>query len=539
MVDRPVLPPSSSPRRDRLALLVVVLLLLLPFLRKAVNIDGAFFLAIADHITQNPLHPYDFHYNWTGRLDYIWDEMKNPPFIFYFQALLLRLFGRSELLLNAAFLIFPVAAAMAMYALARRRLARPRYASLLLVVSPAFLVSSASLMMDVALLAFYSTAVACFVAGAEQDRNDLRFAAGLAAAIAVLTKYFALTLIPLLAVYAILFRKDLTKNLAVLLLPIVAYTLWHLHGVYYHGTGHFLNAMAYGADRHAHPGHFLRQTISTLTFMGGLLAAPLLAFLPFGRKRAAIGMVLGFAAAIALLWKAESALHFQVSAPNRVLLVLLAAGTLVYLARALSDLFSRQDPFGWLLRLWLWGGIIFCFYFNWTVNARTVLLFAPPALILFARWTENNAALRRTAIALGLAIGLLVSLADYEFAEFGRREAAWVSNRYGDDERVRFVGHWGFQYYMEQAGYRHIDFGNPALESGDRAIIPMMHTASNRPLRELPKRHRIEGVYYRSTWLPVRVMNSHAGAGLHGSFLGLLPFAYSELPVDVVEIWRW
>lgn len=535
-------PPSSSALRDRLALLGAAALLLVPFLGKAVNIDGAFFLAIADNITRHPLHPYDFTYNWTGRLDYVWDEMKNPPFIFYFQALLLKLGIRSDAGLNACFLIFPAAALLGMLALARKTVRRPLYPCLLLLASPAFLVSATSIMMDVALIAFYTVAVAAFVAGAEEDRNDLRLLAGVAGALAVLTKYFALSLIPLLGAYALLRRKDLRANLVVLLLPAAAYLLWHLHGVAFHGRGHLLNAMAYGAARHESWLHLLRQAIATLTFTGGLLAAPLLSFAPLGRVRGSLALVAGIALSAALLAAAEQRLAFPATGANRVLFIAFATGAVVYFVKAAGDSLGRHDAFGWMLRMWLWGGVGFCLFFNWTVNARTVLLFAPPALLLFARWTEDAPRLRRGALALTLALGLVAAAADYQFAEFGRQEAVRAAERYGNGaggRPVRFVGHWGFQYYMERAGFTHLDFGNPDLEPGDRVIVAEMHTVSNRSMRELPPRKSILGVYYRRPRIPVLTMNEFAGAGLHGSFLGLLPYTYSRLPLETVEVWAW
>lgn len=531
-------PPSPGAARDRLILLGVALLLLVPFLWKPVNIDGAFFLAIAKNITSNPLHPYDFHYNWTGRMDYVWDEMKNPPFIFYFQALLLKLGIRSELGLNLSFLIFPATALLGMDALARRAVRRPLYPSLLLLLSPAFLVCATSIMMDTALLAFYTVAVAAFVAGAEEDRNDLRVLSGIAAALAVLTKYFALSLIPLLGAYALLRRKNLRANLLVLLLPAGTYLLWHLYGVILHGQAHLFSAIHYGAARHGSWTEDLRQAIATLTFTGGLLAVPLLSFAPLGRRRGPLALILALGFSAGLLRLAEHRLGFPATGPNRVLFLAFSAGALLFLELALRDTLARHDPFGWLLRLWLWGGVAFCLL-NWTVNARTVLLFAPPALLLFARWTEEAPWLRRGALALTLALGLVVAAADYDFATFGPREAAWAVGRFGAGSRVRFIGHWGFQYYMERAGFHHVDFGNPDLEPGDRVIIAKTHTASNRPLRELPPARAIVTIHYQRPRIPILTTNPFAGAGLHGSFLGLLPFVYSRLPLETVEVREW
>jgi hypothetical protein len=533
------LPLRPAGKWEGLVLLGLPLVLLLPFLTKAVNIDDAFFLAIADHITHDPLHPYDFHYNWTGHLDYVWNEMKNPPFIFYFQAFILRFLGRSELVLHTVFLVYPLAASLAMAALARRVVRRPLYPTFLLIACPAFLVSASSLMMDVPVLAFYLLAVVSFVAGAEQDRAAPRIAAGLAAALAVLTKYFALSLIPLLAAYALLHRKNLARNLSVLLLPAAAFAAWHLYGEIFHGGGHLWKAMSYRSGEHLRWAHILRQLTATLTFTGGLLVVPILC-LGTLRTRAdnAVAVAVATGASLGLLLMARDTLGFSSSWQNQALFVLLAAGSILFLIRAIGDTLGRHDPLGWLLRLWFWGGLLFCLAFNWTVNARTVVLFAPPALLLFARWTEVSPWRRRCALILTLALGLLVTLADDNLAEFGRREAALVSKRSGK-ERVYFIGHWGFQYYMEQAGYEHVDFRNPPPRRGGRLVVPTMHLIANRPLRELFLPGRPIATYQCRSRLPLLVMNREAGAGLHGSFLGILPFAYSHRPLEVVRVYRW
>jgi hypothetical protein len=516
------------------------LVILVPFLGKAIHIDDAFFLAIADHITRDPLHPYDFRYNWTGHLDYVWDEMKNPPFIFYFQAFILRFVGRSEPVLHIIFLLYPIAASLAMYALARRVVRRPLYPTLLLLLCPAFLVSATSIMMDVPMLAFYMTAVACFVTGAEQNRPGSIIAAGLAASLAILTKYFALSLIPLLAAYALLVRKNLRRNLFVLFLPATAFAAWHLHGEAFHGGGHLWKAMSYQADHHAQWRHVLRQSIATLTFTGGLLVVPLLSTGGFRTKRASVlAACAGVAVSIGLLFVTKKVFSLSYNSLNEILFLLFAIGTVVFLIHAFADTLRAHDPLGWLLRLWLWGGLFFCFYLNWTVNARTILLFAPPALLLYACWTEENKWLRRGAVTLTLALGVVVAIADYDLAEFGRNEADRISRRYTNKPRVHFIGHWGFQYYMEEAGFTHVDFRNPGLRQGDTLVIPMHHSVSNRPLGELHfPGSQVDLTYYGSA-LPVAVMNSEAGAGLHGSFLGFLPFAYSRQPIEIVRVFRW
>ena len=129
--------------------------------------------------------------------------------------------------------------------------------------------------------------------------------------------------------------------------------------------------------------------------------------------------------------------------------------------------------------------------------------------------------------------------ADAELAEFGRSEAVRVERELGGQraQRVRFVGHWGFQHYMEAAGYEHVDLAGAVLRPGDVVVAPEMHQVANGGIDALVPRRR--AVKERPRRLPIAVMDPEAGAGLHGSFLGPLPFAPSTGPLERVEVLRW
>ena len=181
-------PRAQGSGRERAILAAVQLVLLAPFLDKAVHIDDAFFLAIARHISSAPFDPYGFDYNWAGTPAPVWEEIKNPPGVFYFQALLLRLAGEGERWLHAAFALFALSASQATYELARRVTQRPLYPALLLVVCPAYWVSATSLMVDMPLIAAMLLALLALVVAHEREQLVPSVAAGVAASAAVLAK---------------------------------------------------------------------------------------------------------------------------------------------------------------------------------------------------------------------------------------------------------------------------------------------------------------------------------------------------------------
>src|SRR5439155_9704265 len=77
----------------------------------------------------------------------------------------------------------------------------PIAAALLTLFAPAFFVSATSVMCDVTLLAFYVWSIELWIRGLDQKRWWLLALAMLFVSAAVLTKYFGITLLPLLAVY--------------------------------------------------------------------------------------------------------------------------------------------------------------------------------------------------------------------------------------------------------------------------------------------------------------------------------------------------
>jgi hypothetical protein len=189
--------------------------------------------------------------------------------------------------------------------------------------------------------------------------------------------------------------------------------------------------------------------------------------------------------------------------------------------------------------LWLAGGLVFAALFNWTLNARTVLLYAAPAALVFGWQTEGRRRLRAVTLAATALVGFGVVAADAELAGFGPAEVARLRAEFPQAGRLRFVGHWGFQGYMERAGYHHVDLERPDARPGDVVAIPEMHRVASASFAALPPSVTPAQFLERPRRLPWAVMSGRAGAGLHGSFLGHLPFAFTDEPLERVEVRFW
>ena len=200
----------------RLALvliLAVVLLIRLPFLNQAIQGDDVYYLAAAEHAQIEPLDPNHVQYVAIGdRVDL--RGFPHPPLNAWFLALLLAAIGDvREVPFHAAYMLFSVIAALAMWSLAKRFSPHPLWATLLFLAVPAFVVNGNSLESDLPFLAFWMAAVACFVAGKWTP-------AAIAMALAALSAFQAVFLTPILAVYVWIHRRrDRTAWLLTLVAP--------------------------------------------------------------------------------------------------------------------------------------------------------------------------------------------------------------------------------------------------------------------------------------------------------------------------------
>jgi len=206
----------------RLALvLAVVLLIRLPFLNQAIQGDDVYYLAAAEHAQIDPLHPNHVQYVFLGdRVDL--RGFPHPPFNAWFLALLLAVTGDiREVAFHAAYILFSVIAALAMWSLAKRFSPHSLWATLLFLAVPAFAINGNSFESDLPFLAFWMAAVACFAAGKWTP-------AAIAMALAALSAFQAVFLTPILAVYVWIYRrKDRTAWLLTLVPPVTIFA-WEL-----------------------------------------------------------------------------------------------------------------------------------------------------------------------------------------------------------------------------------------------------------------------------------------------------------------------
>ncbi len=540
---------GSLARRPKLTLTLLTLACLVPFCGKAVNIDDPLFIWTAQQITKHPLDPYGFTAFWWNRPTPMWHIQQNPPLASYYMALIGSLAGWSERALHLAFVIPAVAVILATYRLARRFTGKPWVAAVATLAAPGFLVSATTLMCDVSMLALWMLAVVFWVEGLDEPGKPLYLAiAGVLIGACALTKYFGVSLIPLLFVYSWYRRRSFRGWIAYLAIPIAMLGVYELWTAHLYGHGHIAEAASYQSSVRKSEGHSGRALVG-LAFLGGC-TLPALTFVPLLWTRRQVLWGAAASAAMAMMfWRGwvylgtvynqQRWLHTQRGWISLQMLFYLG-GAVSILALTILDFRKRRNPESLLLLLWVFGTIFFAVVANWTVNARSLLPLVPAVAILVARRLDEQAFPRpELAFAIPLivsgAIALWVAVADMAWADTARTAAHYVEQKSREDfNKPWFEGRWGFEYYMQQFGARALEPEADQCKFGDLVVIPRYNTSLfNFPLKITTPEFVDFPVHTR-----LATMNPDAGAGFYFSGWGPLPFVFGAVPPQTYAMAR-
>jgi 4-amino-4-deoxy-L-arabinose transferase-like glycosyltransferase len=531
-------------------LVIATLCCLLPFIGKAFNIDEPLFIWAAHQIQAHPLDFYGFQVNWYGSAASASEIIKNPPLASYYLAIAAAVGGWSELSLHLAFLVPALLAVIGTFYLAQELTQAPLLATLIALLTPVFLLSSATVMCDTMMLAGYVWAVVLWLRGMRSDSQGCLILAAFLVAVCSLTKYFGMSLIPLLAIYSLSARSGTRSRVLYLLIPVALLCAYQLATSSLYGRGLLLDAASYATSQKGHRWHDLLSNFLTgLSFTGGCLL-PTLFFVPrlWGR-RALITMALLIPLLTLILPQLEVAPRPKGASWGYFLqLALFITAAVQLCALACRDLWQRRTPDSLLLFLWLAGTFIFAAFVNWSVNGRSVLPMVPVAGILVARalGTAESAAaipgyLRSWHMALPLVCAWLVSMAvmwaDYSLADTSRQAAQVIAQNYGKTSRTLvFQGHWGFQYYMDQYGAVSLDLDKPLPLS--RLIMAAPGNNTNVSPNILKSGFQLPILEFAPASF-LTSMNKELGAGFYSSSKGALPYVLGRVPSEKYAIVVW
>ncbi len=557
-----------SPRFGWSLGLLLILFLHLPFLHQAFHIDDQSFLAIAQQIIQHPLDPYGFSLNLDGVSRPALESFGNPPLHCYLLAAVIQVGGLREWPLHLLSFVFIALLFFGMASLGRRYGVPPVPAALLAMFTPAVWVMGHTCMPDVGVLALGVLAVVSLIRAC--DRNDHRWAmlAGLLAGLASLMKYSGLLMVPILATYALLFRRWRVGVTAVCA-ALIPFALWDLGSRWLYGVSHFgIHSQTIQGTAARSLQDLAIQMASVLLYVGAATLFPVSLLLTWKERGVWGTACLGVFLISAALFALTARWAWDYSPVSTLWMgIALSAGitglyTLVFrpLSARLQDLTGppkAREEFALLL----WFFIAFVSVpFQYFPAVRRILLLIPPWVLLFLRRIQPDDS-RRGRLLLGCALlgtlgmGGMVSWADYEQAEVYRRFALNVAPAYRSHSgRNWFAGHWGFQRYMEQSGFRPLDVHRDHPGTGDRVVIasqpwpqillpPLTGGMRWPPGFHARIRPHLTVVTPALPALPIRTISQVAMSNFYSNVnspgtVALLPYTFSRAPLEVFVIWE-
>jgi hypothetical protein len=549
-----------SSRRSYLLLTLATLLCLLPFVSKALNVDDPLFITAAQQIAQHPLNPYGLQLNWGMTLSRMSEITKNPPLASYYAALIGIIAGWSETALHVGFLLPALALVLGTYRLAQRFTNSALRAAAATLLTPGVLVSATGLMCDTLMLALWIWAAIFWLEGLDQAKPIYLASSALLMAACVVTKYFGVSIIPLLFAYSLVRDRRVAGWAWYFLLPTSSLTTYQLWTHHLYGHGLFSEALRFASSQRAISGgaSLLSNGLMCLSFAGGcMLPALFLAPLIGSRKELLIAILAGTLGgfAIALGWITLGASPQAAQATLAIYsqrffvgleLSSCIAGAVFLLLLTIGDSWNRKDTHSLFLSLWALGIFFFAGFLNWTINARSVLPLIPGAGIAMARRIDQveSISTKRLQWQIKVALALLIcgslsfwiAQADSEWANSARLAATIIEQGVGRETgTVYFQGHWGFQYYMEQFGAFPLDFKRSTLNPGDLLVIPENNIETVKPPQQFIASAELLDIKMHQ---PVTTMRCQSAAGFYASFCGPLPFAFGRVPSERYFLFR-
>ncbi|HEV2690685.1 MAG TPA: glycosyltransferase family 39 protein, partial [Bryobacteraceae bacterium] len=409
-------------RRELLIVALFVLALRLPFLNQAIQGDDVDYLYGAQHAQIDPLHPTHTRYAFLGKVV----DMRghpHPPLNVWFLALLLAVFKDVyEIPFHAAYILFSLIAGFSALSLARRFSPRPLAATLLFLVTPAFVINGNSLEADLPFVALWLLSIALFVAAVDGKSNRLLALSAVAMALTAMTAYQAVILTPILMAYA--WRRSHRRSiwLATLTAPAVL-ALWQFYERLSSGS---LPAAVLAGYMQTYGLQTLVPKIQNAVALTGHLAwmvCPILWLPPLPAIPPAIGAV--FYDPNPLFWGS----------------IAVGAGIIIWCAERARDFLAQ-----WVLIFFAAALIIF-----FAGSARYLLPIALPIAIFASRYARRR--WLEFAFGAGLVLSVALAMVNYQHWD-GYRQFARQLKSDVESKHVWVNDEWGLRYYLESEGAR-------------------------------------------------------------------------------------
>lgn len=496
--------PALSKRAQAGLVLGLVLLLRLPFLNQAIQGDDFYYLKGAEHALIDPLHPTHAQYVFLGQMV----DMRghpHPPLNAWFLAGLVALLpDEPEVPLHAAYILFSIVAALSAWTIASRFSSRPLGATVLFLVTPAFVVNGNSLESDVPFVAFWLLAVALFI-------YERWWWAALAGVLAALAAYQAIVLAPVLAWWLILHRNRRGLAWVAVMAAPITIAAWQLYERLASGALPATVLAGYMQSYNLQAFAQKLKSAAALTGHTGWLVFPLLTLAAFWRGP---------------VWIRASAAVVTVAAAladyNPLFWISCGTGSLAILwclSRLRGPDTNVRFLTGWVVVFFAAALAIF-----FAGSARYLLPIVVPVAILVADRVNPRVLMGGAAAQVSIALGLAV--VNYQHWD-GYRQFARTIDPEIERHRTWTNAEWGFRHYLEREGARPV-LNASGFWPGDLLVTTSYAGAPEAgPVATIADREITSSI-------PLRIIAPGIDSAYSSVAFGLAPFAVSWKPMDRV-----
>jgi hypothetical protein len=502
-------------------------------LNKAFHIDDTFHLESAQWIAKHPLSPMSGDVIWYDNPEKF-HHHNQPALLFYLITITGEIFGYSEIPLHLLLSIFTFLALFFFLKILDLFSAPSKGMMMtLFALCPAFIVNQ-NLMTDIPILAMEMAFFYYLFRAEKYDKPSQYIQAGLALGCALLIKYSMIPLVLVMGI-AILMSKHY-KYLFSLLIPIGILGLWSIFNKIEYGGIHLM-------DRPKNELTLVKVFDQLKVFAGCIGAvAPFSLALLYGaiRKKPLIYLnyfipvcfiIFAFLVYQGVIPELNSTRWlnplFMVNGAIIIILLLSEMMHAVIDMRNASRLFRRDI----ILYLWILSMSGFMILYAPFMALRHILLILPCILLISIRLFERaERKLKVLAVAATAALGLLLGISDWKYADFYRRMANEIELPEG--ARVWSSGHWGWQWYTAKRGMMTYSTDSAKVRNGDYIVYPV--DMSRQKIND-----RIRLTEVKRIWEPADITTFFSGndfASLYNSYTYKGSWELSMKPVDTIII---
>jgi hypothetical protein len=359
--------------------------------------------------------------------------------------------------------------------------------------------------------------------------------AGLLAAAATLIKYPGLVVLGVFAVAGVQRREP--RVLVPILLPLAALVAWLRWSGALYGAGQIDQASSFLVRFGGGQWRFIVERLLSMAVVLAMTFPVWILSLVVGRSR--LWAILPAAAATLAGWLfLPPACR---NAPGMTFVVLAAMFLGVFsVAEALCTAFRfREDraDVRWVALVWILGTISVTAVGAPFVAVRYLLPLHPPLALLIFRspLTRFGRAATTRTVAVCLGLSALLAWTDFRWAAVYPTFVNEIRDRFAG-RTVYFTGHWGWQWYAEQAGFQAWDARTIDAPAGSVLLIAQradptpFHEAIARRLRQIDERTVPAHPLRLTTWCFLR--SSPIWYRFYGGNYPHLPWGLTSEPTE-------